>query len=119
MSMTLARSRLKELREGRRLTLEQVAKRAGTTFQTISKLERGEQRLTHEWAEALARALNVTVDAVLGNVAPDDRVCAQNEQEAQLLTQWRLMPLDDQLYLAETIHRISLNRLPRIRVRTG
>lgn len=56
--MTL-RLRIKQLREQRGMTQEQLAKLCGTQQPQIAKLENGERRITSEWMQILARALNV------------------------------------------------------------
>lgn len=52
-------NRIKELRDAKKLTLEEVAAVAGTSPQQISKLEKSERRLTTEWMERIAPAFNV------------------------------------------------------------
>lgn len=52
-------NRLRELRKKEGLTLDQVAKEAGTTNQMVGMLERGERQLTQRWMERLAVALKV------------------------------------------------------------
>lgn len=51
--------RVRHFRERRGLTQQQLADAVGEIFQTIGKLERGEQRLRFDQAEKLAPALNV------------------------------------------------------------
>ncbi|MBI4185316.1 MAG: helix-turn-helix transcriptional regulator [Proteobacteria bacterium] len=50
-------NRLRELRETRGLSLDRLAKMVGTTHQQISRLERGERRLTEGWMRRIATAL--------------------------------------------------------------
>ncbi len=55
-------TRLRELRKRKGLTLQQVAERIrprGTTPQTIGRLETGARKLTIEWLEKIADALDV------------------------------------------------------------
>jgi len=55
-------ARLRELRKRKGLTLQQVAARVrphGTTPQTIGRLETGARKLTIEWIEKIAEALEV------------------------------------------------------------
>ena len=113
----MAPNRIKEIREAQNLTLEEVAERAGTSLQNISRLERGTRRLTEEWIRIVARGLDVDPSVVLGDSSPDKRVFAQNEEEAHILTQWRLMPFEDRIYLAETIRRLGTARHSRARER--
>ena len=51
-------NRLRELREARELTLEEVAERADTSFQQIHRLETRERRMTLHWMHRLAAALD-------------------------------------------------------------
>jgi transcriptional regulator with XRE-family HTH domain len=51
------KTRLKELRKAKGLTLSALAERTGTSNQHISHLENGRRRLTTEWLDKLAREL--------------------------------------------------------------
>jgi transcriptional regulator with XRE-family HTH domain len=53
----LAPNRLRELREARGLTLEDLAQRLGTTNQQVSHLELGKRQLTVDWLRRLGLAL--------------------------------------------------------------
>ncbi len=52
-------NRVRELREERGLTAEQLASLVNTTEATISRLETGERKLTEDWMRRIARALDV------------------------------------------------------------
>lgn len=52
-------NRIKEIRESRGLTLQQLADAAGTTNQQIHHLESGKRKLTQDWMRRLADALQV------------------------------------------------------------
>jgi transcriptional regulator with XRE-family HTH domain len=60
--MTFAR-RLTELREAAGLSQYEVAKRAGVTRQTLSRLEMGESVPSWPTVQALAKALGVSCEA--------------------------------------------------------
>jgi transcriptional regulator with XRE-family HTH domain len=64
------RRRLRELREQAGFSLEEVGRRAGMAASTVSRLESGARRLTLAHLPPLARALGVSVDALL---APPER----------------------------------------------
>jgi transcriptional regulator with XRE-family HTH domain len=51
-------NRIAELRKGQGLTLKALAERIGTSNQQISHLEKGRRRLTLDWTERTAIALN-------------------------------------------------------------
>ena len=59
------RRRLRELREQAGLSLEEVGRHAGMAASTVSRLESGARRLTLAHLAPLARALGVSVDALL------------------------------------------------------
>lgn len=50
-------NRIKELREDRGLTLEQLAEKVGTSHTQISRLEHGKRRLDINWMQRVAKAL--------------------------------------------------------------
>lgn len=64
------RRRLRELREQAGLSLEEVGRHAGMAASTVSRLESGARRLTLGHLAPLARAVGVSVDALL---APPER----------------------------------------------
>lgn len=53
------KNRIRELRDAKGLTADQLAKAAGTTKSQLGKLERGERRLSDHWAGRLAPHLGV------------------------------------------------------------
>ena len=92
---------LKAWREHRGLTQDGLAQAAGTDKSQISKLEKGQRRLTQEWLTRLAQALRTSPAALLsapgeaaGATAPrgtvsapygPDEVVAADVSEAELL----------------------------------
>ena len=58
--------RLKELREENNMTQEQLAKVSGVSSRTIQRYECGTSRPRLDAAEKLAKALNISVDQLLG-----------------------------------------------------
>jgi transcriptional regulator with XRE-family HTH domain len=69
------RERLRALRLAQRLSLEEVASRAGLTASAVSRLESGARRLALEHLPRLAAALGVPVDELLpSRPRPDPRV---------------------------------------------
>ena len=67
---------LKTLRERRGLSMDELAERIETTGSTISKLEKGQMKLTVEWMEKLAEALGVHPAELI-----DDRPSAGQEPQ--------------------------------------
>jgi len=69
------RRRLRELRTERGLTLQQVADRAFLDVSTLSRLESGKRRLALDHLPALAAAVGVSADELLGAApVPDPRI---------------------------------------------
>lgn len=52
-------NRIREFREGARLSMQALADRAGTSAPQINKLEKGERKLTVDWMIRLGQALGV------------------------------------------------------------
>ncbi|HEV7283443.1 MAG TPA: helix-turn-helix domain-containing protein [Kaistia sp.] len=57
--------RLREIRQERGLTLEQLAQLVGTSNQQISMLEQGKRRLTADWMRKLSKALGVNLEELI------------------------------------------------------
>ncbi len=75
---TRVRERLRGLRLAQKLSLEEVASRAGLTASAVSRLESGARRLALEHLPRLAAALGVRVDELLpSQPRPDPRVHAK------------------------------------------
>lgn len=90
------KNRIAILRKERGLTLTALAKAAGTTKAQIQKLERGERRLSLEWMERLARAMNVKISDLLpGN----EITCQHTAAEAEILDIVQSLPEDDRFLL--------------------
>ena len=68
------RQRLREFRNAAGLTLQQVAELANIDVSTLSRLETGKRRLALDHIPALAGALGVSTDDLLGPPAPQDLV---------------------------------------------
>jgi transcriptional regulator with XRE-family HTH domain len=72
---TRVRQRLRQLRQQRGLTLEEVANRSNIDVSTLSRLESGKRRLALDHLPRLATALSITTDELLrAQDAEDPRV---------------------------------------------
>ena len=60
------------MRRDRGLSQSQLAEKAGTTAQQISRLERGDRKLTMEWVVRLADALECEPAELAGFAPPPD-----------------------------------------------
>lgn len=77
---------LKELREDRGLTLQQLAEKAKTSNQQISNLEKSKRRLTWDWIMRLAEALQCHPLEITDGPAA---ILPKDEQERELLKKFR------------------------------
>lgn len=84
------RRRLRELRTERGLTLQQVADRASLDVSTLSRLEGGKRRLALDHLPALATALGVSADELLGARPPQDPRVRGVARTHDGLTMWPL-----------------------------
>jgi transcriptional regulator with XRE-family HTH domain len=84
------RRRLRELRQEQGLTLQQVADGASIDVSTLSRLESGKRRLALDHIPALASALGVTSDELLGTRPPEDPRIRSRSRTHQGLTMWPL-----------------------------
>lgn len=84
------RRRLRDLRTERGLTLEAVAARAGVDVSTLSRLESGKRRLGLDHLPALAAALGVSTDELLGPARREDPRVHSHPRTHDGLTLWPL-----------------------------
>jgi transcriptional regulator with XRE-family HTH domain len=84
------RRRLRELRTERGLTLQQVAERASIDISTLSRLEAGKRRLALDHLPALAAALGVSTDALIGPAPTQDPRVRERPRTHDGLTVWPL-----------------------------
>ena len=84
------RRRLRELRSEQGLTLQQVAERALIDVSTLSRLESGKRRLALDHIPALAAALGVRADDLLGTPPPQDPRVRSKPRRYDGMTMWPL-----------------------------
>jgi transcriptional regulator with XRE-family HTH domain len=101
-------NRIGVLRRERGLSLADLAKAAGTTKAQIQKLERGDRRLSLEWMERLAAALQVKASDLL----PENAVsCQHGPEEREILEIVSRLPAGDRV----TIVRIAAELMATLR----
>lgn len=84
------RRRLRELRSEQGLTLQQIAERARIDVSTLSRLESGKRRLALDHIPALAAALGVRADDLLGTPPPQDPRVRSKPRRYDGMTMWPL-----------------------------
>lgn len=105
------RRRLRELRTEQNLTLAQVAARAAIDVSTLSRLESGKRRLALDHIPALAAALGVSADELLGSPAVADPRIRSRPQRRHGMTIW---PLTHGSGSAPRAYKMRLSRARRI-----
>ena len=105
------RRRLRELRIEQNLTLAQVAARAAIDVSTLSRLESGKRRLALDHVPALASALGVSADELLGSPAVADPRIRSRPQRRHGLTIW---PLTRRNGPAPHAYKMRISRARRI-----
>ncbi len=96
------RNRLKELRKAKGLTLEALAQRVGSSNQHVSHLENGKRRLSVDWMERLAVALECHPLELL-----HDGVVARTEREQGLLELFRGLDAEQQEALLKALAALA------------
>jgi transcriptional regulator with XRE-family HTH domain len=84
------RRRLREFRAERGLTLQQVADKASIDVSTLSRLEAGKRRLALDHVPALAAALGVSADDLLGCAPTQDPRVRERARSHDGMTVWPL-----------------------------
>jgi transcriptional regulator with XRE-family HTH domain len=73
-----AHQKIADFRTQKNLTLQALADRVGTTKSQIDKLEKGERRLTVDWLQRIAEALNVPVTSFFADGADAASLSLEN-----------------------------------------
>lgn len=81
-------NRIRHLREERALTQEQLAEKTGTTNQQIGRLENRERRLTWDWMQRIAAALECHPMDLVEETVP----ASASDDERKLLESYRALP---------------------------
>jgi transcriptional regulator with XRE-family HTH domain len=94
------------------VSLTALAKAAGTTKAQIQKLERGERRLSLDWMDRIAQAMNVKISDLL----PADVIaCQHGPEDREILEIISQLPPEDRVILV----RIATGLLGTARPRSS
>jgi transcriptional regulator with XRE-family HTH domain len=89
-------NRISILRREKGVSLTDLAKAAGTTKAQIQKLERGDRRLSLDWMDRIARALDVKISDLL----PADVIaCRHGPEDREILEIVSQLPPEDRAIL--------------------
>jgi transcriptional regulator with XRE-family HTH domain len=89
-------NRIKELREARGLTLQQVADAARTSLQQIQRMENSHRRLTDEWMRRIAPVLRVHPAELLLELPPGQNDIKQPIDDVLLVEWWHTLSREEQ-----------------------
>lgn len=64
-------NRIREIREQRGLTVQQLAERLQCSYQQVIRLERGQRRLSQQWMERIATALSCRPGELIESELPE------------------------------------------------
>jgi transcriptional regulator with XRE-family HTH domain len=103
-------NRLRTIRLARGLSLEEAAKRVGTSLQQLGRLERGERKLTEDWMRRIAPALGVRPADLISDEGVDLGEFIQSPEEIKLLRFWRMLaPIEKRWIVAVALdHGLDL-----------
>jgi transcriptional regulator with XRE-family HTH domain len=93
-------NRIREVRKGKGMTLEQVAVQLGTTKTQIARFETGDRDPTLEWLRRIARVLGVDVGQLLS--AEDNETSLDAVERAVVRTMRSGGP-----QIAQTVYRVA------------
>ena len=93
------------------MTLVQTAEMAGTTVQQLSRLERGERRLTDDWMRMIALALGVRPADLLPEARENIGEFVQSPAELSLLRFWRSIPISEKRWIIAAARDHGFNLL--------
>jgi transcriptional regulator with XRE-family HTH domain len=95
----MSTNRIREIRLALGLTLDDIGDAIGTSGQQISRLERGQRRLTDDYLTRIAEVLGVPPTSILSQPEPDparvldgtQKKVRLSEEEIALVRFWRLL----------------------------
>lgn len=96
-------NRIGILRQARGWSLTDLARAAGTTKAQIQKLERGDRRLSLDWMDRLARALDVKISDLL---PPDAVACQHGPEERAILEIVSQLPVEDRIIIVRMANEL-------------
>ena len=109
-----ARRRLRSLRLARGWTLDELARRSLIGASTISRIETGHRRLAIDNLAALAKALETTVDELLGDGEDEDVVIRPVRDVRHGIVIWPLTRLHDPTGRVVSKMRLPASRKPLV-----
>ena len=116
----IARQRVRSLRLARGWSLDQLASRSNIGASTISRLETGHRRLAIDQLVDLARALETTVDQIIGSDDEQDVIIRPTRtQNSDGVVHWPLTGHDDPSGRVVAKMRIPASRKPAARMHPG
>ncbi len=86
-------NRVREIREEKGLDLRFVAKRAGTSAQMLSMIERGERRLSLQWMNKIAAALDCAPADLLPNGLTMPAAPTANHEAQSVVASFKGVPV--------------------------
>ena len=89
------KNRIKELRNSRGLSQEELAAMVEAHFTTINKLETGKQRLSDPWVEKISTALGVSPGALYDDISDTRLVPVRGHVQAGAWSESHELPPDD------------------------
>jgi transcriptional regulator with XRE-family HTH domain len=102
---------IRRLRKKAGLTLEQLADKTETTAQQISRLEKGDRKLTQDWMEVIAPALGVVPAALISDAPPNINQLSQEVENARVLQWWGMLSPDQKKMIAAFARDMGLEIL--------
>jgi transcriptional regulator with XRE-family HTH domain len=113
-------NRIRQQRERRGWSQEQLAAAAGTSPQTVSRLETGARQITERWLNRLSVALGCAPADLLPETARVPRTDPSvrdfnklDQTERMLIDFWRSLPADSQDIVIEAVTRMAVETIRR------
>lgn len=92
-------NRIRELRQARGMSLEEVGRRSGLTVQYLSRIERGERRLTDTLMHRIAAALTVQPADLFPRRGKVEAELIESVEELKVLRWWRAMSRQEKFHV--------------------
>jgi transcriptional regulator with XRE-family HTH domain len=105
---------IRDLRKSNNVAQQELARMVGLTPGALTNFEKGRRRISLDWLQKIAEALNTPMAYFIGDSQTHTKIVPGDPRERRLLNAWRRLPSDmlqnDFLRLFEDLGELKVRR---------